>query len=194
MKYEIETEFFWQRLRANDSEAFIQLADAWTVDLYKMGRTMRLSSESIEDVIQETFIALKRKIHDFEGNSKLKTFTIGIFINKAREQYRFQDKGNTAKVEEILDKNFGPNGHWLRDADPQNPELLKLEQERLAILNDCISKLTNQYREAISLTVDQELSSKEICNILNISATNLRQIIFRAKQSLRICVEDKVSL
>lgn len=190
--YEIETEFFWQRLKANDSEAFIQLAETWTRDLYKMGRTMRLSSEAIEDVIQESFITLKRKIHDFEGKSKLKTFMLGIFINKAREHYRFQDKGNVSIIEEKLTKHFGPDGHWLTDASPKNPEEMHLENEQLQLLNECMGKLTNQHREAISMKLEQELNSKEICNILSLSNTNLRQIIFRAKQSLRLCVEEKL--
>lgn len=192
MKYEIETPFFLERLKAGDPEAYTQVIESYTIDLFKMGRGMRVSSEKIDDAIQDSFITFKQKIPGFEGRSKIKTFLIGIFLNKLREGYRFHDKANPGKVEEILNKKFGPNGHWLRDVDPGDPEKTKLKKEQLTLLKECLKGLGNAQREAIGLKLEEGLSNKEICHILALKSTNLRQILFRAKNALKICIEEKL--
>lgn len=193
MKYEIETEFFLERLMANDELAFVQVVEAYTINLYKMGKTMRLSTEAIDDIIQDTFLTFRRKIKDFKGRSKIKTFLIGVFINKAREHYRFQDKTNPGILEEKLNQKFGPKGHWLNQEEPNNPELMSLKTEQYHYLQECLKALPNTHREVISLKLENDVNNEEICNMLGLSNTNLRQVIFRAKLALKICIEEKLA-
>jgi RNA polymerase sigma-70 factor (ECF subfamily) len=71
--------------------------------------------------------------------------------------------------------------------------LLSRKQTRTAI-EDCLEGLSSNQKEAFLLREVEGEDSASICNILDVSITNLGVLLFRAKEKLRQCLEGKIHL
>ena len=112
--------------------------------------------------------------------------------NKARELRRevkkFQPDEN---IETILDSYFDNSGNWKKS--PISPEEFLVSAQNLQLIEDCIDKLPVNQRMAFCLKEIDGHAGANICNIMNISNTNLGVVLFRAKASLRDCIEFKAN-
>ena len=91
-------------------------------------------------------------------------------------------------IETVFAARFNAQGHWLTD-QPKGPEDAALSAEIAAIISACAEKLSEVQRSAFFLKEAQGVPSEEICNILGVSDTNLRVLLFRARLRLRECLE-----
>ena len=57
------------------------------------------------------------------------------------------------------------------------------------VLEDCLSKLPERHAQAFTLRSIEDVESAEVCNIMEITATNLGAILHRARMRLRNCLE-----
>jgi RNA polymerase sigma-70 factor, ECF subfamily len=84
--------------------------------------------------------------------------------------------------------------HWLASAQPASwegiPEDTLLSEETLNLVRQTIEGLPQNQRSVITLHDVEELSSQEICNILEISETNQRVLLHRARAKVRQALED----
>ena len=148
--------------------------------------------EKAEEVIHQTWERFFINIEKFEGRSQIRTFICGILFNKIREYRR--ELGKTQyedDSEKVFGNAFTVEGWW--KIDPPSPQkLIELKQIGVSI-QDCLEGLSEQQKTAFIMREVEEESSDEICNFLNISVSNLRVILFRAKDKLKKCLEGKVS-
>ena len=63
------------------------------------------------------------------------------------------------------------------------------KEEFWKAFEECLEKLPPKTAEAFSLSELEEINSKEICKILNITATNLWSLLYRARIQLRQCLQ-----
>jgi RNA polymerase sigma-70 factor (ECF subfamily) len=89
-----------------------------------------------------------------------------------------------------FDSWFNKKGHWQVTVPDwgKNPENALNDKEFMTVLKKCIEGLKEQQRMVFQLREIDGLSNKEICNILDLSATNLGVILYRARNSLRQCL------
>lgn len=183
---------FLDLLRAQDKTALSDLIDAYTDHLYKASLGMGLSEEMARDVTSNTWTTFIEIVPRFEGRSHIRTFLFGIFYNKVAELRRANLKfDKTDPIEESLETNFDDDGHWsVSWADPhrnaENSEVLK-------IIANCLEHLPILQKTAFYMKHVQEDSTEEICEALDVTNVNLRQLIFRAKNRIRICVENNLN-
>ncbi|MFZ4405121.1 MAG: sigma factor-like helix-turn-helix DNA-binding protein, partial [Pseudobdellovibrionaceae bacterium] len=121
-----------------------------------------------------------------------KTHLFGILLNKIRE-YRRKIKKIDYKEdsEEIFSASFTNEGWWAQD--PGDPEkIFKNKQLGLAI-EDCLEGLSEVQKSAFMLIESEGESTEEACNILGVTCTHLRVLIFRAKNKLKTCLEGRVA-
>jgi RNA polymerase sigma-70 factor (ECF subfamily) len=148
-------------------------------------------------MVQETFLAALDARHNFMGQSSEKTWFVGILkhkilnhIRKNSREYPIRDMEPSANwMEEFFDQNGR-----LKDATTEwvtDPSKVFEQNEFWEVLERCMSKLPSRLATAFLLREMDDLSSREICNVLNISRTNLRVILHRARMSLRRCLETK---
>src|SRR6266702_4189653 len=71
-------------LRVGDEEAMSQLVDRWSPAMFRVARSFVDSTQSAEDVVQETWLGLLSGLATFEGRSSLRTWTFTILVNRAR--------------------------------------------------------------------------------------------------------------
>lgn len=151
-----------------------------------------------EDLVQETFISAWKARTSYAGQSKPQTWLMGILRHKIfdhmRKQYREQLilESSLKTDEESFNQSFFDRlDHWKQPpASWNNPQAALQEKEFQHVLHTCISNLPNYMADAFILRVMDGLSTEEVCNILNISSTNLAVILHRARIRLQQCLQN----
>jgi RNA polymerase sigma-70 factor (ECF subfamily) len=153
---------------------------------------MGFAENSAHELVQVTWAVFFEKIENFEGRSHIKTYLFGILFNKANEARRDKRKYHaTEGIDEIMEKRFREDGHWT--TPPLDPHRFMEASETLDLIKQCLDTLPVNQRAAFSLREIEDKKSEEICNILDVSVTNLGVLMYRARNRLRECIEAKAS-
>lgn len=167
----------------------------YTRDLLAWALRKTSDRQLAEDLVQDTFLAAAESRSSFQGDSQVKTWLLGILKNKIAEYYsRTLRKyvGRPLPLED-LSAYFKAGGHWTKSARPHawtgEAEQLTDIPEFNRILDRCIDHLPEVMNACIRLKFLDEKKGEEICQELQISATNYWQLIRRAKLRLRDCLE-----
>ncbi len=151
------------------------------------------SKETAEDLVQETFLSALKSYDKFEGKSNPKTWLFSILNNKINDIYRSNFRTPVVNNFSDLTSFFDEKGQWEPEQRPLNwvgdSEHLLDNQEFQTTLSQCMHKLPQNWLSVVQLKYLEERNSQLICQELNISATNLWQILHRAKLQLRKCIE-----
>jgi RNA polymerase sigma-70 factor (ECF subfamily) len=133
----------------------------------------------------------------FSGKSSVKTWLTGILRHKIVDAIR---RKTSAPVFETLDDEcqiddfdalFNESGHWTNPpADWGNPEGDLERQDFMKMMEFCLEKLPPNTARVFMMREVMELESDEICKELAITSTNLWVIMYRARMSLRECLEQ----
>lgn len=154
------------------------------------------SREISEDLVQETFVAAIRAKDTFEGRANIQTWLVGILRRKIIDYIRRQTVERKAKGiredAEVESKSFfSKKGHWRKVVKswPSDPQKSLEDDEMRQILNECCRKLSPTHSQAFQLREIDQLSSEEVCKLLDISSSNLGVRLHRARLLLRECLE-----
>ena len=197
-----------EALRAGDEAAFIYLLDHYHNALIRTALLYVSSRAVAEEVVQETWLGVLQGIQRFEGRSSLKTWIFRILMNRAQtrgqREHRsipfshFASADTEADDHAVEPERFLPAsharwpGHWMQPPRPWDeiPEERFLSQELRAVLLQAIDNLPPQQRQVISLRDIEGWSADEVCNALNLSETNQRVLLHRARSKARRALEQ----
>ena len=174
-------------------ETLEQAVAAYTGPLLRGGLALGLALSDAEELVQDTFAAFLSAAGRFEGRSQLRTYLFGILYNKAKELRRKRVKESGADdeaLEAAFNTRFDGAGHWMA-SQPKGPEAAALNGELAALIAACAEGLPEAQRAAFFLKEAEGLSTEEACNVLAVSGTNLRVLLFRARLRLRECLERR---
>lgn len=162
----------------------------------------RVRDEAVaEDVVQETFLAALKARDRFAGQSTERTWLTGILKNKIIDHFRRSGREVSFEVDDRTgagEDNYVPSGpesgNWAPDKRPAdwqlNPGDRAEQQEFWEYLNRCLDSLDHKYSLVFVLREIEEMVTEEICNVLDVTSTNLRVILYRARKQLRACLES----
>jgi len=148
-----------------------------------------------EDLVQDTLLAAIESKDTFAGASSERTWLVGILKHKILQRYRrvvrdkrdIQDDIDPAFVEGLFSRRgtwkSGPGG-WGGDPD----SVPEAEEFRRA-LAECLFKLPRRIAEAFLLAEQHHLTTENLCQVLEVSATNVYAMLYRARSALRQCLE-----
>lgn len=177
-------------LRKKDHKTISDLVHLHTKVLLRGALAMGFDKNVGQELVQQTWATFFQIVDKFEGKSHVRTYLFGILYNKALEHRRIEKRFDRRDViEDVLDKRFDERGHWIRP--PANPEEMLLKSENLRIIQECLEALPLQQRTAFVLREVEEKETREICNILELTVTNLGVVMYRARNRLRECIEKK---
>lgn len=157
---------------------------------------VRLRNPAVaEDVVQEAFLAAMKAKERFSGKSSERTWLTGILKHKIVDYFRKSSREkvyeDTEAIEAFEKDNFLPNGHW--KIAPTNwgahPSKSVERKEFMDTLQQCLGNLKPQHERAFTLREIEGLEGAEICDILDITESNLWVILYRARQRLRDCLQ-----
>ncbi|MEO8429652.1 MAG: sigma-70 family RNA polymerase sigma factor [Verrucomicrobiota bacterium] len=173
--------------------------------LFKFALVRLRDPAKAEDMVQETFLAGLKGGDKFAGRSAEKSWLVGILKNKICDHFRkasretsFTDLEFHSDEESdrfISDGLF--KGGWIhesgRDLGPlewsSDPGASLDRQAFWQIFHECSSKLPKNIAAVFTLREVDGVESEEICNLLNISESNLWVMLHRARMALRRCLE-----
>jgi len=173
-----------------------QWVDLYADDLYAYALKTIPHPDQAENLIQETFLAALKSKDSFKGNSTEKTWLIGILRHKItdhlRSKYREIPVSSLAPEETSVDSFFDQVNETLKKAPGSwdiQPDQLLDKQEFWRAFEECLKRLPPKTAQAFSLSEMEQTDSKEICKVLNVSATNLWSLLHRARVQLRQCLQ-----
>ena len=157
-----------------------------------------------EEVVQEAWLGVLRGLDGFEGRSSLRTWIFRILTNIAKT--RGQREGRSLPFASLAGDDLeapavDPNrfdtpvdssrGHWstLPDDWTGVPEDRLLSRETLEIIGKAIQNLPPMQAEVIRLRDALGWSSEEVRNALDLTETNQRVLLHRARAKVRDVVE-----
>lgn len=180
------------KLRVKDTMALETVIRLHTNHLFKACLGLGFQDHDAEDITQSVWVTFFDVIHQFEGRSTIRTFLFGILYNKASE-FRKQNKRAeaTEEIEEVLDAHFDKSGHWIISHSPVSPERFIESSQTMSLISKCLELLPMNQKMAFVLKEVEEEFTEEVCNILNVTATNLGVLLFRARNQLRECIDRK---
>lgn len=178
-------------LKERKTEAVAQIVEEHTAVLLRGALGRGLPMADAEELVQETFVAFLKAVDRFEGRSSVRTFLFGILYRKAMERGRKVSRElATDPVDQIFEGRFGKSdGMWI--TPPKGPDENALTKETGVLIEQCLEGLSADQRSTFHLKEVDHLSTDEVCNIMGISATHLRVLLFRARNKLRECLERK---
>lgn len=179
-----------ERLRGGDAGALEALMERYASRVYRLAQGITRNEADAEEVVQDAFLTVFRKIHTFEGRAALGSWIYRVATNAALIKRR----GKRAEVEVSLDSQlptFLPDGH--RAGDPafvmadwsQTPEADLLSGETREILSKAIDALPDRFRTVLVLRDIEELSNEEVAEVVGESVAAVKSRLHRARMALR---------
>jgi RNA polymerase sigma-70 factor (ECF subfamily) len=191
------------RLRAGDAETFSTLVDAYHDSLRRLARTFVADNGAAEEVVQDTWVGVLKGLPAFEGRSTLKTWIFRILVNRAKTR-GVRDRrlipfsaleSRDGDPPEPLESRFTPSGAWAlppQEWDTESPEQLVSRRETLTAIEDAIAALPPGQRAVITLRDIEGVDPAEVCNMLQITETNQRVLLHRARTRVRAALESHI--
>jgi RNA polymerase sigma-70 factor (ECF subfamily) len=199
-------------LRSGDEDAFGALVDAHGAVMHRVALTFVRSSAVADEVVQEAWLGALRGLDRFEGRSALRTWLLRIVANIARthavREARAVPFSSLELPHEVgsghepalpTERFQGPDGRlpgcWVSfpkswSTEPDNA-LLAAEIRKLVA--DTIAALSDGQRIVITLRDVEGWDSAEVCSVLELSETNQRVLLHRARSKVRAALEDYLS-
>jgi RNA polymerase sigma-70 factor (ECF subfamily) len=185
MNETMPTEISLEALVAGDRAEFARLVDTYSGPIYHLGLRMLGNPQDAEDVLQNTFLSVLTHISEFEGRSSLATWLYRIAANEALMLLRRK------KPEVNLDDTEAGDDE-AEDLKPTQfvdwsalPEDQLLSGEGRLMLDRAIATLPESMRIVFLLRDVEGLSIRETAEALNLTETNVKTRLLRARLFLR---------
>ena len=170
--------------------------DDYGDELYRYALARLRDKSAAEDVVQETLLAALKAQENFRGDSAVKTWLIGIMKFKIIDFYRksareIQSESLEHTLSSSEDNDFDENGRWATTVNSwSDPDSALHQDQFFAVYQSCIDALPKNQAKLFVLNETSDLSSEELCKIMNISTTNnLWVILSRTRKRLRDCID-----
>jgi len=182
-------------LKRGDSSAYKKAVREYSPGMLAVAR-FYLDYSSAEEIVQDCWVTVIDAIHKFEGRSGLKTWLHRIVANRCKNKLRSNKREVAIDFSESLEpelaNRFNAKGHWNLPPSLKFHESADILMENDA-LSDCLDKhlsaLPETQRSALMLYEAHQHKSEDVCNILDVSASNLRVLLHRARQKIFLMVE-----
>lgn len=162
-----------------DPEFFEQMAMPLFDQLYNLAHWLTGDRTDAEDLVQETYAKALKGFKSFEQGTNLRAWMYRILRNTFLTSRSGLAAQNTSHLEDEEEE-------WnVRAADTATPEHLLLQQESRQTVMDALASIPVAYREIILLCEVEELSYREIAQLLAVPIGTVMSRLSRARALLR---------
>jgi RNA polymerase sigma-70 factor (ECF subfamily) len=176
------------RLLAGEQRAYRELVATYQGAMRAVAYAI-VGSRNADEVVQDAWLAVVRNLAGFQGRSSLKTWLLTITANTAKS--RLKQNRREVLLDDIPsphgsidDDRFASDGHWLLAPHAwhqDSPDALLTEEELRECLEKTLASLSELQGSVLNLRERQGLELEEICNLLDISLSNVRVLLHRAR-------------
>lgn len=162
--------------------AQLQVYNRYYKAMYNTALRIVKDTFEAEDIMQESFLKAFSKLSSYRGEVSFGAWLKRIVINNSIQHYRKSTKVEHIALDDVL--------HKVEDSEEVDTQINYTELKAQEVLHT-MSLLKVNYRIALTLKLIEGYDNQEICQIMDIKDANFRTLLSRAKESLRIKLNQR---
>lgn len=178
-----DEDLVFEIVRTNNTALFATLYDRFSSVVYNKCYSFSKNKEEAEDLTHDVFVRLFVKLRTFKGNSKFSTwlysFTYNFCVNYVQRNTHKKKEKVTLVTDQIKENDSFD--------DVDDAYLLELKSTKLA---KALNLIEPSDKMILLMKYQDEMSIKEIIDILNIGESAVKMRIKRAKSKVIKVYED----
>jgi len=168
------------RSKHNDGNAFRQLVECHQSMIYSLAFRLLCNEEEAKDAVQESFIKVWLNLKSFDTSRKFSTWVYAIATNLCYDKLKSGKHFSKCLPAETLNDVLS-NAVFSND----DVEKKMIDTELGALIATLTDKLTPKQKIVFTLSDLEDLSTEEIVQITNMTASQIKSNLFLARQALR---------
>jgi RNA polymerase sigma-70 factor, ECF subfamily len=172
-----------QRIKGGDMEAFRELVETHQQRvLGTIGRMLSDDTEA-EDLAQQVFVRVWKSAARWEPSAKFTTWLYTIVRNLVFNESRRRSRRPARSLDEMQDDEEHPR--QFQDFGTKPPDTNMLDTEMQDAIERAIQELPETQRMAVVMRRYQDVSYEEIAEVLQLTVSAVKSVLFRARTELR---------
>lgn len=173
----------------NDKEAFTAFIQQYQSLVMNTALGIVQNMEDAEEITQDVFLEVYHQYPTFKGESSISTWLYRITSNKCIDLLR--RKKSKKRFAFITGLFTADSNEPVTDAAHfVHPGVQAENKEKAAILFNAIEQLPEKQKTAYVLCEMEQLSYREIAEVMHLSVSSVEALLFRARQNLRKILEN----
>jgi RNA polymerase sigma-70 factor (ECF subfamily) len=173
-----------QQIRSGRAELFHELVRRNEAAIFRGAMAILDNAADAEDVTQETFLRAFRRIGQFRGEAKFRTWLIQIAVNMARSRLKEVRREHWEPLE-TLDSGERAASTWVAPGQATNPEEKYSWKELGGMIKKVLDGMHPTYRSVLVLRDVENLSTGTTALALGLTPESVRTRLRRARIDLR---------
>ena len=167
-------------VRERDPLAFEELYRKYQTRLSRFLANVVRQPQIVEEVLDDTLMVVGERATDFKGESKLSTWIFASAYRKAMKALRRYD---TPLEDHGAENRLSPE---------PGPEEVFGQSRLHGLLREAMANLSSDHRAVVELTYFQDLSYREIAEIMECPVDTVKTRMFYARRQLRRCLDGEL--
>lgn len=173
-----------KQFRKGSLEAFEELISRYETKAFNLAMRFTRNQEDTEEVLQDVFTTLYKKLEGFEGKSAFSSWLYRIVVNASFMKLRKRRQSPALSLEDL--PPITQQNHLDREALlGTRTDTGTLSREIRDTLQGAINRLPDQYRSVFVLRDVDGLSNQEVGEILDLSIPAVKSRLHRSRLMLR---------
>jgi RNA polymerase sigma-70 factor (ECF subfamily) len=179
-------------INENNQGAFEEIVNRYVDKIYGLALRITRNPSDAEEVLQEVFLSLAKRIDTFGGEAKFSSWLYRVTVNASYMHLRAERKHETdVSLEDYVpyDGNGTLMGRAASKDWSERPDKALFSKEAMEMIEKAVKELPESYRVVFHLRDIEGLSNEEVSEILGLSVAAVKSRLHRGRLFLR----DKLS-
>jgi RNA polymerase sigma-70 factor (ECF subfamily) len=171
------------KIKCGDDLAFQEIMGRYTQKVYNLAMRLTRNVEDTEEVLQDVFVTVYKKINSFEGKSQFSSWLYRVTANTAFMKLRRRKNTESVSFEEVsgdVKENLVGQA-----PDETSIDYMSTKHELRSLLESSIQRLPSEYRNIFILRDVDGLSNEEVGEMLSLTVPAVKSRLHRARLILR---------
>ena len=166
--------------------SFEELVRRYETKVHSLAMRLTRNTEDAEEVLQDVFVTVYRKISGFEGKAKFSSWLYRITVNAAFMKLRKRRQDQSVALDDVLPQIHKQTAMGQHQNEFTTPcDTIAIGNELKVALESAIAKLPGEYQAVFVLRDVDGLSNKEVGEILDLSIPAVKSRLHRSRLMLR---------
>ncbi len=159
--------------------SFAEIYDSCAKFVWRVLLRLGVPDASVEDVVQEVFLVIHRRLPEFRAHSTTRTWVYGIAVRVARNHRRTQTRRRlgTLAIDGSVELTRLP------EHPDRAPDALLAKAEAAQLLNHVLGELDDELREVFVLAELEEMTAQEIALTLDVNSNTISSRLRTARRA-----------
>lgn len=166
------------------ARSYEELIRRYETKVHNLAMRLTRNSEDAEEVLQDVFVTVYRKIEGFEGKAKFSSWLYRITVNAAFMKLRKRRQEQAVSLDDMM-PHYQNKVIAQRNAFGSHADSMAINNEIREALEQAINKLPEDYRAVFILRDIDGLSNKAVGDILDLSIPAVKSRLHRSRLMLR---------